>query len=72
MQRPITYLVNLDPAVMPQLSESESGTILVSGLIEFLHHLGIKVGAEGVETECQIKLFNQLGCDEFNGTGIEG
>lgn len=65
------HLVNLDPALMSQLGESESDATLVSGLIEFLHHLGIKAGAEGVEAECQIKLLTQFGCDELKGKGIE-
>ncbi|MBI4748512.1 MAG: diguanylate cyclase [Acidobacteria bacterium] len=65
------HQVSLDSGLMAQLGESESDAILVSGLIELLHHLGMKVGAEGVETEAQIKCLKQFGCDELKGKGGE-
>lgn len=63
--------VMLDAGLIHQLGENESDAILVSGMIDLLHHLGMRVGAEGVEGEPQLRCLRQLGCDELKGKEIE-
>jgi diguanylate cyclase (GGDEF)-like protein/PAS domain S-box-containing protein len=50
-----------------EMSESDDDLIIVSGMIELAHALGLKVVAEGVETATQVRLLAQLGCDFAQG-----
>ena len=41
--------------------------MLVSAIVKLAHSLGLKVVAEGVETEQQSRLLGLLKCDEIQG-----
>jgi EAL domain-containing protein (putative c-di-GMP-specific phosphodiesterase class I) len=46
---------------------SPDSLTIVSSVITLAHGLNLKVIAEGVETEDQLKLLKQLNCDEIQG-----
>ncbi|MBI5919443.1 MAG: EAL domain-containing protein [Nitrosomonadales bacterium] len=48
------------------LSSSDDATITTS-IIQLAHNLGLKVVAEGVETEAQLEFLNQRDCDQIQG-----
>ncbi|HDH15316.1 MAG TPA: EAL domain-containing protein, partial [Gammaproteobacteria bacterium] len=41
--------------------------VIVHSIIELAHNLGLKVVAEGVETEDALNLLKKLGCDIIQG-----
>jgi diguanylate cyclase (GGDEF)-like protein/PAS domain S-box-containing protein len=63
---PITSL-KIDRAFVTDMTASAQGYILVSSIIALAHALGLKVVAEGVETEEQAHLLHLLHCDEAQG-----
>ncbi|MCX7830896.1 MAG: EAL domain-containing protein [Acidobacteria bacterium] len=40
---------------------------IVEAIITMAHGLGLEVVAEGVETEGQLKILTDLGCDHYQG-----
>jgi EAL domain-containing protein (putative c-di-GMP-specific phosphodiesterase class I) len=40
---------------------------VAQGLISLAHNLQLKVTAEGVETEAQLEILREHGCDQFQG-----
>jgi EAL domain-containing protein (putative c-di-GMP-specific phosphodiesterase class I) len=49
------------------MSAGPQGLALVSTIITLAHALKLKVVAEGVETEEQMRLLRLLSCDEMQG-----
>lgn len=47
--------------------ENSKTTLLVNTIITMAQNLGLSVIAEGVETEAQLALLKERGCDEFQG-----
>ncbi len=48
-------------------SNDNSGKAIVSSIITLGHNLGMKVVAEGVESDNQFNILSQVGCDEIQG-----
>jgi diguanylate cyclase (GGDEF)-like protein/PAS domain S-box-containing protein len=64
---PLDYL-KIDRAFITGLGEGDQGDeAIVSGTIGLAHALGLKVVAEGVETEGQLAKLKELGCDLAQG-----
>ncbi|MCP2014502.1 EAL domain-containing protein (putative c-di-GMP-specific phosphodiesterase class I) [Deinococcus sp. HSC-46F16] len=70
----LTYLaelrpdvVKLDRALISGLHGSDRRTPLVLALVEYAHDLGIRVVAEGIETETELRLVRELGADYAQG-----
>ncbi len=64
---PVDYL-KIDRAFIIGLGEGDPGDeAIVSGTISLAHALGLKVVAEGVETEGQLERLKDLGCDLAQG-----
>ncbi|MEX1057194.1 MAG: EAL domain-containing protein, partial [Natronospirillum sp.] len=61
--------VKIDKSFVQQSGENSSGNewIIIETIINMAHSLGMRVVAEGVETENQYHLLGRLGCDCFQG-----
>lgn len=71
----LNYLVNasfhfdyikIDKAFIDNIAE-EQNEVLIEGIIETAHVLGIQVVAEGVETKEQVEILKRIGCDIIQG-----
>lgn len=61
--------VKIDKSFVQQTGKNHTGNewIIIEAIINMAHNLGMRVVAEGVETETQHHLLGQLGCDYFQG-----
>lgn len=63
---PATQL-KIDRSFIGDLGVSGDAMAVVDAVIRLAHALGLRVVAEGVETERQCQILTTLGCDEFQG-----
>lgn len=63
---PIT-LLKIDRAFVHGIEEGEDDRAIATAIIAMGHQLGLKVLAEGVETEAQWAFLRDSGCDELQG-----
>ncbi|PWK43613.1 diguanylate cyclase (GGDEF)-like protein [Pleionea mediterranea] len=63
---PIDYL-KIDKSFVSSLDENNDDLALCEAIVTMAHKLKIKVVAEGVETEAQLKLLHKIGCDFAQG-----
>lgn len=59
--------VKIDRSLICRAENSEREQIVISGLIELCHKLGMLCVAEGIETSSQVELLKKLGCDRLQG-----
>jgi diguanylate cyclase (GGDEF)-like protein/PAS domain S-box-containing protein len=59
--------VKIDQAFVHELDASPSDRAIVSAIIAMAHGLGLRVTAEGVETEAQARFLAEAGCEEVQG-----
>ena len=59
--------LKIDQAFVASLGTSESNATLCEAIIVMAHKLGLKVVAEGVETEAQADLLRKAHCDAMQG-----
>jgi len=59
--------LKIDRSLFTDIDESGDALAVVDAMIKMAHALGLKVVAEGVETERQRDLLLALHCDEFQG-----
>jgi diguanylate cyclase (GGDEF)-like protein/PAS domain S-box-containing protein len=60
-------LIKIDQSFVAATDRKPSGAAILRCLIDLAHTLGIRVIAEGVETQKQLNLLKSLGCDEMQG-----
>lgn len=60
-------ILKLDMTFTRQIETSPKTCTIITGIIQMVHHLGIKVIAEGAETEAQVKFLRNNGCDYIQG-----
>jgi EAL domain-containing protein (putative c-di-GMP-specific phosphodiesterase class I) len=60
-------LLKIDRSFVSELPESDASMAIVAAAIELSHRLGLRVVAEGVETEGQYECLEALGCDLIQG-----
>lgn len=53
--------------LLPDSSRDERSRLIVRWTVEMAHELGMKVVAEGIETEEQIEFLRECGCDALQG-----
>jgi len=61
------HILKIDTTLVSQLGRVESDIDPVSDAVELGHALGLKVVAEGVETDAQLAQLRRLGCDGAQG-----
>ena len=59
--------MKIDRSFIADLGVSGDAMAVVDAVIRLAHALGLRVVAEGVETERQCEILATLGCDEFQG-----
>ena len=59
--------LKIDRAFVADLAESEDTRSIVQAVVQMAKTLGLRVVAEGVETEAQRDHLMRLGCDEMQG-----
>ncbi|HYC42283.1 MAG TPA: EAL domain-containing protein [Noviherbaspirillum sp.] len=59
--------LKIDRAFTAQLSKSAEGEVFFRAIMSMAHALGMRVVAEGVETEEQLRVLQALSCDEIQG-----
>jgi diguanylate cyclase (GGDEF)-like protein/PAS domain S-box-containing protein len=72
IKRMQTHMVKIDKSfIMNMLSEPDDLAV-VNAVIAMSHNLNMKVAANGVETEEQLSVIRQSGCDQLQGYVISG
>jgi diguanylate cyclase (GGDEF)-like protein len=59
--------LKIDRAFVKDLASSPDARAIVDAIVKLAHAIGLKVVAEGVETEVQRDVLLHLGCDELQG-----
>jgi diguanylate cyclase (GGDEF)-like protein/PAS domain S-box-containing protein len=62
--------LKIDRAFVAGMNASPDGLAIVTTIISLARSLGLKVVAEGVETEEQVKMLRLLNCEEIQGYAI--
>ncbi len=65
-------VLKLDRTLVRDVNTSPSARGVVQAVITMAHALGLRVVAEGVDTDEQYRILEQLGCDEIQGFLIAG
>ncbi len=71
---PLTFLrdmpvsfVKIDKSFVERMSVDTGSQAIIDAIIRLAHALGIRVVAEGVETDQQADILQELGCDQLQG-----
>ena len=56
----------IDDIVSATAQKNES-LVIVKGIIQLAHALGLEVVAEGIETQAQLNILSDIGCDKIQG-----
>lgn len=67
LRRIPAHELKIDKAFVQRLSEHQRDALLVKSTIDLAHSLGMKVTAEGVETEATLAALAAMGCDHAQG-----
>jgi len=59
--------IKIDRSFVMEMEESDNDAKIVHATIDLAHNLGLKVVAEGVETEASLKILKALNCDYAQG-----
>ncbi|MFM7809658.1 MAG: putative bifunctional diguanylate cyclase/phosphodiesterase, partial [Planctomycetota bacterium] len=60
-------LLKIDQSFVASIETEPSDAVLCEAIVAMSHKLGLKVVAEGVETQRQAELLTRLGCDSMQG-----
>ncbi|HEY0625203.1 MAG TPA: EAL domain-containing protein [Allosphingosinicella sp.] len=59
--------IKIDKRLMEDIAGSDRDRVVVAGTIDMARKLGLEVIAEGVETQEQLRLLREEGCDLYQG-----
>jgi len=59
--------IKIDRSFIKDITNSKRDAAIVRAIIAMSHTLDLNVVAEGVETDAQLKLLQEFGCDEMQG-----
>ena len=59
--------LKVDRSFVSGLGSSDQDPTIVSTVVDLAHRLGLRVVAEGVETEAELQAVEEMGCDEAQG-----
>jgi EAL domain-containing protein (putative c-di-GMP-specific phosphodiesterase class I) len=59
--------LKIDRAFVRDLGRDADSAAIVRSIVALGHGLQMRIVAEGVETETQLAMLRELGCDEFQG-----
>ena len=59
--------LKVDRSFLREIPKNEDDTAITTAIIMLAHSLGLKVVAEGVETDAQRDFLDERGCDEYQG-----
>ncbi|WP_409526088.1 EAL domain-containing protein [Nitrincola sp. MINF-07-Sa-05] len=59
--------IKIDRSFVRDIISNQNDAAITKGIISMAHHLGLKVVAEGIESEAQASFLNHHLCDEFQG-----
>ena len=60
-------MLKIDSAFVADMVDDANDAALVAGIIAMAHRMGLRVVAEGVETEDQLSYLRSMQCDEVQG-----
>jgi len=60
-------VLKVDKAFTSELGRSKEGLVFFQAIVSMAHALGMAVVAEGVETEAELRLLQDLACNEVQG-----
>lgn len=60
-------VLKIDQSFVRDITEDSDDASLVAAIIAMAHNIGVRVVAEGVETEQQLDFIRRHGCDEYQG-----
>ena len=60
-------IVKLDRSIMKKMSDSSASKIFMETIVSACHNFGKLVCVEGVETEAELKMVTEAGCDTIQG-----
>ena len=59
--------IKIDRSFVTDMAHNENDSIIVRATIDMAHDLGLKVTAEGVESEAAMDMLHEYGCDNVQG-----
>ena len=60
-------MIKIDRSFVRNCAKRKTDATILDAIVKMGHALGLKVLAEGVETEEQAQVLRRLGCDEVQG-----
>ena len=63
-------VIKIDRGFITSCLETDRGIYFLKHLIDMIRNLGYQIICEGVETDEQIEILRQIGCDGFRDIGI--
>lgn len=67
LQRLKMDVLKVDRAFTSELGQSREGQVFFQAIVSMAHALGMSVVAEGVETAAQLRILQELACNEVQG-----
>ncbi len=67
LQRLPVYSVKIDQSFVRDMTVDVSSRAIVEATVDLAHRLGLKVVAEGVETQAEYEALRSMGCDHAQG-----